>query len=296
MEKKLLIKYVDVDIYQQELLVLKNVQLEIHSGEFVYLLGKVGSGKSSLLKSFYHEVPILSGVAGVLNYDLLTLKPNEVPYLRRKIGIVFQDFQLLHDRTVHANLEFVLKATGWEDKTTIDEQIHNVLDQVGMSNKGYKMPHQLSGGEQQRIVIARALLNSPEMILADEPTGNLDTETGKELVELLYNIRLSGTTVILATHNLAWVKKFPGRIFRCEDDKLKEETDASNIQKEIIEELDVMKNLVEEPVVLEKSEEKPIESNEPEIIEKTDEEPVVIEEKMKEKDSLKNETPRKNIR
>src|SRR5665647_1028788 len=150
MEKRLLIKYVDVDIYQQELLVLKDIQLEIHSGEFVYLLGKVGSGKSSLLKSFYHELPILSGVAGVLNYDLLAIKPSEVPYLRRKIGIVFQDFQLLTDRTVTDNLEFVLKATGWEDKQSIDEQIEAVLFQVGMSKKGYKMPHQLSGGEQQR--------------------------------------------------------------------------------------------------------------------------------------------------
>ena len=252
MEKKLLIKYVDVDIYQQELLVLKNVQLEIHSGEFVYLLGKVGSGKSSLLKSFYHELPILSGVAGVLNFDLLTLKPSEVPYLRRKIGIVFQDFQLLHDRTVQANLEFVLKATGWEDNESINKQINNVLDQVGMSNKGYKMPHQLSGGEQQRIVIARALLNSPEMILADEPTGHLDLETGKELVKLLYKIRHSGTTVIMATHNITWVKKFPGRIFRCEDNKLTEETNAANIQKEISKELVVLKNLVEEPVVIEK--------------------------------------------
>jgi len=222
MEKRLLIKYVGVDIYQQELLVLKNVQFEVHSGEFIYLLGKVGSGKSSLLKSFYHELPILSGVAGVLNYDLLAIKPGEIPYLRRKIGIVFQDFQLLTDRTVTDNLEFVLKATGWEDKQSIDEQIEAVLFQVGMSKKGYKMPHQLSGGEQQRIVIARALLNSPEIILADEPTGNLDPETGKELVELLYNIRLSGTTVIMATHNMSWISKFPGRILHCEDDKLVE--------------------------------------------------------------------------
>lgn len=246
MEKRLLIKYVDVDIYQQELLVLKDVNLEIHSGEFIYLLGKVGSGKSSLLKSFYHEVPVLTGVAGILNYDLLTIKTSEVPYLRRKIGIVFQDFQLLHDRTVYANLEFVLKATGWKDNESIEEQIHNVLVQVGMPNKGYKMPHQLSGGEQQRIVIARALLNSPEMILADEPTGHLDPETGRELVELLYNIRLSGTTIIMATHNLAWMEKFPGRVIRIEEESLKEVTNAISIEKVVVEEAHVIEELVKD--------------------------------------------------
>jgi len=244
MENKLLIKYVGVDILQQELLVLKDVNLEIHSGEFIYLLGKVGSGKSSLLKSFYHEVPITTGVAGILNYDLLTIKANEVPYLRRKIGIVFQDFQLLNDRTIYSNLEFVLKATGWKDNESIEEQIHNVLVQVGMPNKGYKMPHQLSGGEQQRIVIARALLNSPEMILADEPTGHLDPETGKELVELLYNIRLSGTTIIMATHNLAWMEKYPGRVIRIEEDSLKEVTNAIAIEKIVVKEAHVIEALV----------------------------------------------------
>ena len=235
MKKKLLVKYVDVDIYQQESLVLKDVQLEVHSGEFVYLLGKVGSGKSSFLKSIYHEVPILSGVAGVLNYDLRTIKQNEIPLLRRKIGIVFQDFQLLTDRSVNENLEFVLRATGWKDKPAIAEQIEDVLSQVGMKNKGSKMPFQLSGGEQQRIVIARALLNSPEMILADEPTGNLDPETGRELVELLYNIRHSGTTVIMATHNLSWLDKFPGRIIRFENEKIFEVTksDAAKIEVEV---------------------------------------------------------------
>jgi cell division transport system ATP-binding protein len=228
MENKLLIKYVDVDICQQDDIVLKDVQLEVHSGEFIYLLGKVGSGKTSLLKSIYHDLPVKSGVAGVLGYDLTEIKSNEVPFLRRKIGIVFQDFQLLTDRTVSQNLDFVLRATGWKDQTAILEQIDNVLTQVGMSAKGYKMPHQLSGGEQQRIVIARALLNSPEMILADEPTGNLDPVTGNELVELLYNIRKSGTTVIMATHNLAWLDKFPGRVFRCDEEKLEEMT-TSNI-------------------------------------------------------------------
>ena len=248
MEKKLLVKYVDVDLYQQELLVLKDVQLEIHSGEFVYLLGKVGSGKSTLLKSIYHEIPILFGVAGALDYDLRALKIQEIPYLRRKIGIVFQDFQLLTDRTVNQNLDFVLRATGWIDQHLIDDQIENVLTQVGMSTKGNKMPHQLSGGEQQRIVIARALLNSPEMILADEPTGNLDPETGRELVELLYNIRLSGTTVIMATHNLNWLNKFPGRVFRCENNVLTEVTNAVSIGKVVVTEAIVVEKLVDKPV------------------------------------------------
>ncbi len=230
MEKKLLITYVDVDIYQRELLVLKNIQLEIFSGEFIYLLGKVGSGKSSLLKSFYAEVPIEKGAAGVLGYDLNDLKNKEIPFLRRKIGIVFQDFQLLSDRTINANLEFVLRATGWKDKALIEEQILSVLQQVGMHTKGYKMPHQLSGGEQQRIVIARALLNSPEIVLADEPTGNLDPETGHDLVELLYNIRKSGTTVIIATHNLNWVELFPGKILKFENEEIKEVKSLKSIE------------------------------------------------------------------
>jgi len=248
MEKKLLIKYVDVDLYQQESLVLKDVQLEVHSGEFIYLLGKVGSGKSTLLKSIYHEIPILYGVAGVMGYDLKALKVKEIPYLRRKIGIVFQDFQLLTDRTVNQNLDFVLRATGWEDQAAINEQIANVLQQVGMSTKINKMPHQLSGGEQQRIVIARALLNSPEMILADEPTGNLDPETGQELVELLYNIRLSGTTVIMATHNLNWLNKFPGRVFRCEEEHFTEVTKAVTIEKVVVAEAVVVEKLIDKPV------------------------------------------------
>lgn len=251
MEKKLLVKYVDVDIYQLELLVLKNVQLEIYNGEFIYLLGKVGSGKSSLLKSLYAEVPVATGVAGILDYDLTTLKSSEIPYLRRQIGIVFQDFQLLTDRSVNANLEFVLTATGWKDKELIDEQIASVLQQVGMANKGYKMPHELSGGEQQRIVIARALLNSPEMILADEPTGNLDPETGKELVNLLYNIRKSGTTVLIATHNLNWVEMFPGRILRFEDDQVKEIHNLSSIDTVKVQMIADNDQIVEKTVIVE---------------------------------------------
>ena len=219
----MLIKYVDVDIYQQELLVLRKVDFEVHSGQYIYLLGKSGSGKSSLLKSMYCEVPIDEGTAGVLGYDFLKIKNRDVPLLRRKIGIVFQDFQLLTDRTVNENLEFVLKATGWKDKLAIEEQIKSVLQQVGMSNKGYKMPHQLSGGEQQRIVIARALLNSPEITLADEPTGNLDPQTASELIELLYSICQSGTTVVMATHNLNWIKTHPGRVFKCDNEQLIEQ-------------------------------------------------------------------------
>ncbi len=244
MESKLLIKYRNVSISQQDLLVLKSVNLEVHAGEFIFFLGKVGSGKTSLMKSFYFEVPVSEGSADVLGYDLTSISLNDIPFLRRKIGIVFQDFQLLTDRSVYANLEFVLKATGWKDKESIEEQIAGVLDQVGMGETIHKMPHQLSGGEQQRIVIARALLNSPEIIIADEPTGNLDLETGREIVDLLFNIRKSGTTVIMATHNLNWLDLYPGRIFRFENEKLIEIENISTIEtvtrKEIVENDDVV--------------------------------------------------------
>ena len=178
----------------------------------------------------YHNLPVYEGVAEVLEYDLQRIKRKDIPNLRRKIGIVFQDFQLLIDRTVNANLEFVLQATGWQDKKAIADQIHHVLKQVGMQTKGYKMPHQLSGGEQQRIVIARALLNSPEIILADEPTGNLDPNTGQDIMELLYSIRRSGTTVMVATHNLNWVDMYPGRVLVCEDEKLMDITDETKVK------------------------------------------------------------------
>ena len=220
MADRILIKYNNVELCQQEHIVLKDVNLEIKSGEFIFLLGKVGSGKSTFLKSLYAEIPVIDGDAYVLDYDLLKIKRKEVPNLRRKIGIVFQDFQLLIDRSINANLEFVLKATGWKDKNAIAEQIHHVLKQVGMQTKGYKMPHQLSGGEQQRIVIARALLNSPEIILADEPTGNLDEKTGKDIMDLLYSLRKSGTTVLVATHNLTWMDMYPGRVLECKDEKM----------------------------------------------------------------------------
>ena len=186
--KKSLISYKNVEICQQEQVVLKNVNLEIGEGEFYYLIGKVGTGKSSLIKTMYAELPIESGEAMVLDYDLRRIKRDDIPFLRRQVGIIFQDFQLLTDRSVNENLLFVLRATGWKDKEEMQHRIDEVLKEVGMSTKGYKMPHQLSGGEQQRIVIARALLNKPKLIFADEPTGNLDPQTGSELVELLYNI------------------------------------------------------------------------------------------------------------
>ncbi|MDR1652391.1 MAG: ATP-binding cassette domain-containing protein [Prevotellaceae bacterium] len=222
-EKKLLIEYEDVTVSHQKVPVLEDVNIKIYEGEFVYLLGKVGSGKSSFLKSLYAELAIQSGEASILGYNLRRMSNKLTARLRRKTGIVFQDFQLLIDRNAHDNLEFVLRSTGWKRKTDIEEQIGDVLAKVGMAASGYRMPHQLSGGEQQRIVIARALLNSPKLILADEPTGNLDQETGQELVELLHQIcRQSATTVVMATHNLNWTVKFPGRIFRCENEKLLE--------------------------------------------------------------------------
>lgn len=219
-----LITYNNVEIHQQELCVLSDVTLQLHKGEFVYLVGKVGSGKTSLLKTFYGELDIADGEAEVLGYNMRTIKRKYIPQLRRKLGIVFQDFQLLTDRTVYNNLEFVLKATGWKNKMEIKERIEEVLQLVGMSNKGYKLPNELSGGEQQRIVIARAVLNSPAIILADEPTGNLDVETGKAIVELLYNICESGSSVVMTTHNLQLLKEYPGRVYRCAEHCIKDVT------------------------------------------------------------------------
>lgn len=212
-----LIRYTDVEIHQQELCVLNGVNLELHKGEFVYLVGKVGSGKTSLLKTFYGELDIASGKAEVLGYDMLHIKRKHIPQLRRKLGIVFQDFQLLTDRTVYDNLEFILRATGWKSKGEIKDKIEEVLNLVGMSNKGYKLPNELSGGEQQRIVIARAVLNSPEIILADEPTGNLDSETGHVIAELLHGISEAGALVVMTTHNLQLLREFPGKVYRCAD-------------------------------------------------------------------------------
>lgn len=217
-----LIKYKDVEICQDEQIVLTNLDLTISSGEFVYLLGKVGSGKSSFMKTIYGELPVEGTEAMALDYDLLTLRRRDLPYLRRKVGVVFQDFQLLEDRNVEENLMFVLKATGWKDKQAMKNNIHDVLQQVGMAEKAYKMPHQLSGGEQQRVVIARALLNAPGLILADEPTGNLDPETGQGIMELLYSISKAGMTVIMSTHNHNWPEQYPGRKLQFADGKVTE--------------------------------------------------------------------------
>lgn len=204
---------------------LTDVTLQLHKGEFVYLVGKVGSGKTSLLKTFYGELDIADGEAEVLGYDMRSIKRKYIPRLRRKLGIVFQDFQLLTDRTVYDNLDFVLRATGWKNRTEIKERIEEVLQQVGMSNKGYKLPNELSGGEQQRIVIARAILNSPAIILADEPTGNLDVETGKAIVELLHDICKSGSAVVMTTHNLQLLREYPGRVYRCLEHRIEDVTD-----------------------------------------------------------------------
>lgn len=217
-----LINYRQVEIHQQELCILNDVNLELHAGEFVYLIGKVGSGKTSLLKTMYAELDIAAGEAQVMDFDMTRLKRKHIPALRRRLGIVFQDFQLLTDRTVRENLAFVLRATGWKNRQEITARIDEVLRLVGMENKGYKFPNELSGGEQQRIVIARAVLNSPQIILADEPTGNLDVETGRAIVELLHGLSEQGTLVIMTTHNLQLLDDYPGRVYRCEEHLLKE--------------------------------------------------------------------------
>lgn len=225
MENNILLELEHVEICRDENLILRDASFTLHNGEFVYVIGKVGSGKSSLLKSLYCEIPIQQGEAQLMNYNLRKIKRSEIPYLRRKLGIVFQDFQLLTDRSVTKNLEFVLKATGWKKKNEITERIQTVLNQVGMQDKGYKMPHELSGGEQQRIVIARALLNTPELILADEPTGNLDPETSNQIVQLLHEISRKGTAVIMTTHNYTLVHNYPARIVKCENSCLSDVKD-----------------------------------------------------------------------
>jgi len=216
----ILIDYKNVDILRNENVILKDVNFTLEKGDFLYIIGKVGTGKSSLLKTIYSEMHIKEGTAIVFDYDLLKIKKKQTPFLRRKIGIVFQDFQLLTDRSVQKNLLFVLKATGWKDKTEMKKRIQEVLEQVGMENKDYKFPHEMSGGEQQRIVIARALLNSPELILADEPTGNLDPETGAQILQLLHDISKTGTAVIMTTHNYQWVQNFPAKVMKCEGQRL----------------------------------------------------------------------------
>lgn len=214
------IRLQNTDIFQQKHLVLSDVNLEINKGEFVWLIGQTGSGKSSLLKVLYGDLHLTNGEGHAGSYDLKKLATKDVPFLRRKLGIVFQDFQLLSDRTVEKNLEFVLKATGWKDKTQISERLRDVLEKVGLRSKLKKMPHELSGGEQQRVVIARALLNEPEVILADEPTGNLDPDTSEEIVMLLKQISLGGTSVLVATHDYHIIRTFPSRIIKCENGKI----------------------------------------------------------------------------
>jgi len=204
----------NVSVFRKNILTLSEVNLDVMPGEFLYLVGKTGSGKSSLLKTLYSELPIEEGSASIAGYDLTKIGVKEIPFLRRKLGIVFQDFQLLTDRSINENLEFVMHATGWKDDEKIDKRTDEVLASVGIPAKGYKLPHELSGGEQQRACIARALLNSPEIILADEPTGNLDPDTSDEIINVLYDISRQGTAVLLATHNYNLIEKFPGRVIR----------------------------------------------------------------------------------
>ena len=207
----------NVTIYQENNSVLSNINLEVSPGEFIYIIGKTGSGKSSFMKTLYADLPLSEGEAHIVGFDLATLKEDDIPFLRRKIGIVFQDFKLLPDRSVNENMLFVLKATGWPDSSEMQSKIDEVLNKVDMKNFASKMPHQLSGGEQQRVAIARALLNDPELILADEPTGNLDPQTSVEVLEVLRKINANGKTVIMATHDYALLMKFPSKTLKCED-------------------------------------------------------------------------------
>jgi cell division transport system ATP-binding protein len=222
MESNVIIKYDKVSIYQNENLILANVSLEVDKGEFVYLIGKTGSGKSSLLKTLYADLEVKNGHAEVAGFDLREIRTKEIPFLRRKLGIVFQDFQLLMDRTVAENLYFVMKATGWNDKREMQRRMHEVLAKVNLETKSTSMPHKLSGGEQQRVGIARALINNPEIILADEPTGNLDPETSEGIIGLLFDISKTGSAVLMATHNYTFFDKFPARTLRCEDGNIRE--------------------------------------------------------------------------
>lgn len=215
-----ILKLSNATIYQGDHMVLSDVNFEMAKGDFVYLIGKTGSGKSSLLKTLYGDLDLDDGEGEIVDFKLHQLKEKQIPFLRRELGIVFQDFKLLPDRTVNGNLQFVLKATGWKDKTKIENRIKEVLDKVGMDTKGFKYPHELSGGEQQRIAIARALLNSPKLILADEPTGNLDPQTSVEVMEVLQELNKNGNTILMATHDYALLLKYPSKTLKCHENKL----------------------------------------------------------------------------
>ncbi len=215
-----ILEFKDASIFQGESLVLSDVNVQINKGDFVYLIGKTGSGKSSFMKTLYADLPLKKGDGSIVDFDLKALKEKDIPFLRRKLGVVFQDFKLLTDRTINDNLSFVLKATGWKDNSAMNSRIEEVLDKVGMKTTGYKFPHELSGGEQQRIAIARALLNEPELILADEPTGNLDPQTSVEVMEVLQEINKNGNTILMATHDYALLLKYPSKTLKCDENKV----------------------------------------------------------------------------
>lgn len=223
-----ILKLKNASIFQGKSLILSDVNFEMNEGDFVYLIGKTGSGKSSFLKTLYGDLPLTKGEGQIVDYNLSTLKEKDIPFLRRKLGIVFQDFKLLPDRTINDNLIFVLKATGWKDKGEMNNKIEEVLNKVGMKTSGFKFPHELSGGEQQRVAIARALLNDPELILADEPTGNLDPQTSIEVMEVLQEINKNGNTILMATHDYAMILKYPGKTLKCEDNKVFEVVQRKN--------------------------------------------------------------------
>lgn len=232
MAENSVLEYRDVTIRRAENVIIRHTDLQINAGDLVYLIGRVGSGKSTLLKTIYADVPISDGEAHFGKFDLRRIKRRQIPYLRREMGIIFQDFRLMHDRTIEDNLSFVLRATGWSDKREISHRIDEVLTKVGMDHKGYKLPHELSGGEQQRMVIARALLNKPKLILADEPTGNLDPETGDQIFQLFRKITEGGTAVFMSTHNYEMMRKYPSRILKIEDEQLHEMTVRTPVEEQ----------------------------------------------------------------
>lgn len=284
-------------IRQQKITILKEVTLEIQSGEFIYIIGKVGSGKSSFLKTLYAELPLDYGNIEVAGFQLKKIKKSQIPLLRRKCGIVFQDFKLLTDRNVYANLEFVLKATGWKNKKSIQERIDTVLEKVEMPDKKFKMPHELSGGEQQRIVLARALLNAPPLILADEPTGNIDPETSYRLIELLKDLCDNGKTVIIATHQYDLIQKYPGRVLRCENGTLSEDPELSvrphtpaPTEIESIENIPVEADIVADDTVCENSSMPDILTDTVEMNSETRDEMALPEEVSEQESFLKEET------